>query len=313
MDKLIISVGMTGSRVLPVQTPYIKIKPKDIADDAIRCAEAGAASIHIHAREPEDGKPTANPEIFREIASLIKAKSDVIVCTTTGGGRFQTYEDRLKVVPALKPELASLSVGSLTSSAYGQMRAYKDEDYKYPWEKEYLREINKEPFSNPFDTVVHFGKIMQENGTKPEFELFDIGWIYTTYYLWRNFGGFCEPPIWMQFCIGAFGGIRATHKHLLQMKEVADSLFGADKYQWSCLAAGYPMQFHLGAMAITLGGHVRVGLEDSIYIRQGELAKTNAETVEKLVKIARDLDREIASPEEARKILKLKGRSNVNF
>ena len=313
MDKLIISVGMTGSRVLPTQTPHMKITPKEIAEDAIRCVEAGAASIHIHARDSKDGKPAANPEIFRETASLIKAKSDAIICTTTGGGRWQTYEDRIKVVSALKPELASLSVGSLTGSAASQLRAYKDADYRYPWEKDYLLEINREPFNNPYEVAVRFGEMMQANGTKPEYELFDIGWIYTTHYLWRNFKGFCEPPLWMQFCVGAFGGIRGTPEHLIQMKNTADSLFGEGKYQWSVLAAGYPMEFHLGALAIMMGGHVRIGLEDNIYIGNGVLAKSNAEMVEKLVRIARELDREIATPQEARKILNLKGKEQVNF
>jgi uncharacterized protein (DUF849 family) len=313
MEKLIISVGVTGSRVVPVQTPYMKITPKEIADDAIRAAEAGAASVHIHARDPRDGKPTADTEIFREIASTIKAKSDVIICTSTGGGRWQTYEDRIKVVPALKPELASLSVGSLTGSAASQLRAYKDKDYRYPWEKEYLKEIGKEPYSNPYDVVVRFGQTMQENGTKPEYELFDVGWIYTVHYLWSNYKGFCEPPLWMQFCMGAFGGIRATPEHLIQMKQTADSLFGLGNYHWSALAAGYPMEFHLGALAIMMGGHVRVGLEDNIYIADGILAKSNAEMVEKIVRLARELDREVATPDEARKILNLKGKDKVGF
>lgn len=313
MEKLIISVGMTGSRVIPAQTPYMKVTPKEIAEDALRCAEAGASSIHIHARDPKDGKPSSDPEIFRETASLIKAKSDVIVCPTTGGGRWQTYEDRIRVVPALKPELATLSPGSLTSSAASQMKSYKDEDYRYPWEKEYLKEINKDTFNNPYDVVVHYGDTMMANGTKPEYELFDIGWIYNTQYLLRNYKGFSEPPLWMQFCIGAFGGIRATPEHLIQMKQTADSAFGIGKYQWSVLAAGYPMGFHLGAVAITMGGHVRVGLEDNIYISKGVLAKSNAEMVEKIVRLARELDREIATPDEARKILNLKGKDKVNF
>lgn len=296
-----------------MQTPYMKITPEEIAEDAIKAAEAGAASVHIHARDPVDGKPTANIEIFREIVSLIKARSDVVICLTTGGGRWQTHGDRIKVVSALKPELASLSIGSLTTSAASQLRAYKDEDYKYPWEKEYLKQINKEPYTHPYDVVVHFGQIMQDNGTKPEYELFDVGWIYILYYLWDNFKAFSEPPLWMQFCLGAFGGIKATPEHLIHMKQTTDSLFGKGNYQWSVLATGYPMQFHLAALAITMGGHVRVGLEDNIYIANGLLAKSNAEMVEKIVRLARELDREIATPDEARKILNLKGKDKVNF
>lgn len=313
MEKLIISVGVTGSRVLPTQTPHMKITPKEIAEDAVRAAEAGAASVHIHARDPKDGRPTAATEVFSEIASLIRAKSDVIICPTTGGARWQTYEDRIRVIPALKPELASLSLGSLSGSAASQLHAYKDEDYRYPWEKEYLHAINKEPFLNPYEVMVRFGQVMQENGTKPEYELFDIGWIYTLNYLWRNFKGFCHPPLWMQFCLGAFGGIRAAPEHLIQMKQVADSLFGVGKYQWSVLAAGYPMEFHLGALAIMTGGHVRVGLEDNIHISNGVLAKSNSEMVEKIIRLARELDREIATPDEARKILNLKGKDKVSF
>lgn len=313
MEKLIISVGITGSRVLPLQSPYIKITPKEIAEDAIRAAEAGAASVHIHARDPLEGKPTADTEIFREIVSLIKARSDVIICLTTGGGRWQTYEERIRVVSALKPELASLSVGSLTTSAASQLRAYRDEDYRYPWEKEYLKEIGREPYSNPYDVVLRFGQTMQENGTKPEYELFDVGWIYTLHYLWKNFSAFCQPPLWMQFCLGAFGGIKATPEHLIHMKQTADSLFGKGNYQWSVLAVGYPQQFHLGTLAITMGGHVRVGLEDNIYIANGVLAKSNAQMVEKIVRLARELDREIATPQEARSLLNLKGKDKVNF
>jgi uncharacterized protein (DUF849 family) len=312
VEKLIISVGITGSRILPMQTPYLKITPKEIAEDAIRCADAGAASVHIHVRDPKDGRPSTNVELFLEAATRIKAKSDAIICPTTGGARGQSFEEKIKVVPALKPELATHDIGSMTGSAASQIRSYKDEDYKYAWEKDYLRDINSMPADMPYNVIVDYGKIFQENGTKPEYELFDIGWLYSAQYIWRHFNGFCKPPLWLQFCMGGWSGIKPTPSHLIHMKQTADSLFG-DNYQWSLLAMGYPANFHLASMAIIMGGHVRVGLEDNLYIKEGILAKSSAEMVERVVRLARELDREIATPEEARIILNLKGKDKVNF
>ena len=313
MDKLIISAAITGSAVLPMQTPYLPITPQQIADEAVRAAEAGAASVHIHARDPQNGKPTANVEVFREILTRIKERSDVIICITAGGGLGIAAQERIKPVAVLKPELASYDVGSISTTGERQLKAYKDEDYKYPWEKENLASRSKQVWAHTFDDLHLFGQTMQKSGTKPEYEIFDIGWLYNARYLWRVKEGYCQPPLWVQFVLGGFGSIGATPEHLLHMKQTADKLFSGEDYKWSVIGIGYPHQFYIAAQAMMMGGHVRVGMEDNFEIKPGVLAKSNAELVERAVRLAKELDRELATPEEARKMLNLKGKDKVNF
>ncbi len=311
MDKLILTAALTGNITLPVQTPHLPLSPQQIIDDALRAAEAGATSVHIHARDPESGKPTTEPDVYRKIAEGIKAQSNVIVCVTTGGVTGMTAAQRVRVVPSLKPELATFNTGSMNFSIHPITERYKDEDYKYPWEKEFALGLKEYIFSNNFADMEYFCKAMRENGTKPELEAYDVGHLYNIRYLLRQ--KLLDPPIWVQFVTGVLGGIGSAIEDVLHMKHTADRLFGPENYKWSLIGAGYPAEFDLVALACIMGGNARVGLEDNIFIGKGVLAKSNAELVEKAVRIARELGREIATPDEARAMLGLKGRENVAY
>ncbi|MHC3130284.1 MAG: 3-keto-5-aminohexanoate cleavage protein [Candidatus Bathyarchaeota archaeon] len=312
MEKVIITAAVTGDN-LPMQSPWLPLTPKQIADEAVRAAEAGAAIVHIHAREPKQGRPSADIGIFREILTSIKRRSDVIINITSGGTVGQAPEERKQVIPAFKPELSSYDVGSLTFTLGGMVEKIKDEDYKYPWEKEFLQLWGREVWVNPYDHLISLGKMMQENGTKPEYEIFDTGWLHNAHYIYRTKGGFTNPPLWLQFVMGVGGGVPATMEHFLVLKRQADDLFGKENYKWSVIGIGYPGQFNMAALALMNGGHVRVGLEDTLKIGPDVLAKSNAELVEKAVRLAREFDREVASPDETRKILGLKGKDKVKF
>jgi uncharacterized protein (DUF849 family) len=311
MDKLIISAALTGNITLPVQTPYLPLTPQQIIDDAVRAAEAGAASIHIHARDPMTAKPTTDPEVYREIAAGIKARSNVIVCVTTGGVMGMTAAQRVRVVPNLKPELATFNTGSMNFSIHPIASRYKDEDYKYPWEKEFALGLKEYIFSNNFADMEVFCTTMREHGTKPELEAYDVGHLYNIRYLIRQ--KLVDLPIWVQFVTGVLGGIGSALEDVMYMKHTADRLFGEENYTWSVIGAGYPAEFNLCTLAIMMGGHARVGMEDNIFIEKGVLCKSNGELVEKVVRIARELGREIATPDEARAILGLKGTGDLNY
>ncbi|MGO8989356.1 MAG: 3-keto-5-aminohexanoate cleavage protein [bacterium] len=311
MEKLIITAAITGNITLPVQTPYLPLSPQQIIDDAVRAANAGAASVHIHGRDPRTARPTTEPAVYREIAAGIKARSNVIVCVTTGGTANMTPQERAQVVPALKPELATFNLGSINFSIHPIADRYKDEDYKYPWEKEFAIGTKDFIFRNTFGDIEKLMEMMRENNTKPEFELYDVGHLYNLNFLVRrNIIGF---PVWLQFVTGVLGGIGANVDEVVHMKQTADRLLGTDNYIWSVIGAGYPAEFNLATLGMMMGGHARVGFEDNIFIEKGVLAKSNAELVEKVVRIARELGREIATPEDARRILGLKGKDKVNF
>jgi uncharacterized protein (DUF849 family) len=267
--------------------------------------------VHIHGRDPKTARPTTEPAVYREIATGIKARSDVIVCVTTGGTADMTPAQRAQVVPALKPELATFNMGSINFSIHPIAERYKDEDYKYPWEKEFALGTKDFIFRNTFGDIEKLCQIMQENDTKPEYEAYDVGHLYNLNFLIRK--NIIKLPIWLQFVTGILGGIGANLEEVMHMKQTADRLIGAENYQWSVIGAGYPAEFNLATMAIITGGHARVGFEDNIFIEKGVLAKSNAELVEKVVRIARELGREIATPDEARKILGLKGKDKVNY
>ncbi len=311
MEKLIITTALTGNGTIPTQTPYLPITPQQIIEEAVRARNAGAASVHIHARDPQNARPTTDPAIFREVAVGIKAESDVIVCFTTGGTPEMTAAQRVQVVPALKPELATFNMGSLNFSLHPIADRIKDEDYKYPWEKEFITSSKGFIFRNTFADIETFLQTMKENDTKPEHECYDVGHLYNMNFYVRK--GIIKPPIWMQFVTGILGGIGSDIENVMFMKQTADRLFGAENYKWSVIGAGYPAEFNLNTLAIMMGGHARVGFEDNIFIERGVLAKSNAELVEKVVRIARELGREVASPDEARAILGLKGRDKVNY
>jgi uncharacterized protein (DUF849 family) len=311
MEKLIITAALTGNITLPTQTPYLPLTPQQIIDDAVRAADAGAASIHIHGRDPKTARPTTEPAVYREIAAGIKARSNVIVCVTTGGTAYMTPEERARVVPALKPELATFNMGSINFSIHPMADRYKDEDYKFPWEKEFAVSTKDFIFRNTFGDIEKLMLMMKENNTMPEFELYDVGHLYNLNFLVRR--NIINFPVWLQFVTGILGGIGANVDEVVHMKQTADRLLGADNYVWSVIGAGYPAEFNLATLGIMMGGHARVGFEDNIFIEKGVLAKSNAELVEKVVRIAGELGREIATPDEARKILGLKGKDKVNY
>ncbi len=311
MEKLIITTALTGNITLPTQTPYLPLTPQQIIDEAVRAANAGAASVHIHGRDPKTARPTTDPAIYREIATGIKARSNVIVCITTGGTASMTPEERAQVVPALKPELATFNMGTINFSIHPIADRYKDEDYKFSWEKEFVVSSKDFIFRNTFGDIEKLMAIMKENNTKPEFELYDVGHLYNLNFLVRR--NIIRFPVWLQFVTGILGGIGANIDEVVHMRQTADRLLGADNYIWSIIGAGYPAEFNLATLGMMMGGHARVGFEDNIFIEKGVLAKSNAELVEKVVRIARELGREIATPDEARKILSLKGKDKVNY
>ncbi|MGZ6236903.1 MAG: 3-keto-5-aminohexanoate cleavage protein, partial [Syntrophales bacterium] len=233
------------------------------------------------------------------------------VCVTTGGVTGMTAAQRVQVVPNLKPELATFNTGSMNFSIHPIVDRYKDEDYKYPWEKEFASGLKQYIFSNNFADMEFFCNAMRENGTKPELEAYDVGHVYNIRYLVRQ--KMLERPIWMQFVTGVLGGIGSALEDVIYMKQTADRLIGAENYKWSVIGAGYPAEFNLAALSIMMGGHARVGLEDNLYLDRGKMAKSNAEQVAKMVRMARELGIDPATPDEARQILGLKGIDKVNY
>lgn len=305
-EKLIVTAALTGSIHIPSQSPYLPITPEQIATEACKAYEAGAAIVHVHARDPETGRPSPDLQLFREILTQIREKCDVIVNTTTGGGRGFTREQRIAVVPEFQAEIASLNAGSMNFC----IAPIKDriKTFKHSWEPEFLEGSKDYVFRNTFADLEYYLGAMKQHATKPELEVYDVGQCYNVAYLVRQ--GILEAPIWMQFVMGILGGIAASVENLLFLKNTVDRLFS--DYRWSVCAAGRH-EMPLATMAIILGGHVRVGLEDALYLERGVLAKSNAELVAKVVRIAKELGREIASPDEVRSMLGLKGGAQVNF
>jgi len=310
MEKLILTSSLTGAITVPTQTPHLPYTIEGIAQDAIACSDAGSTIIHIHARNPETGQPSSDPELVRKIATRIKQGCDSIVCITTGGGMGMTPQERLRGAVSCKPELASFNLGTMNFSMHPVAQRYKPDDWLFDWEQGYVEGTKDFIFRNTFGDMEVFASTMKEHNIRPEFEAYDVGHLYNLKYLEKS--GLVEPPYWIQFVLGVLGGLAATPEDLIVMKQTADRLLGPDHYRWSVIGVGYPMEFNMAAMGIMLGGHVRVGLEDNIFVRRGELA-TNVSLVEKVQRLAVELDREIATPDEARKILNLKGREAVNY
>jgi len=305
-NKVIITAALTGAIHTPSMSPYLPYTPKQIIEEAIRSHNAGAAVVHVHARNPEDGSPSSSVEIFREILSGIKAKSRVVVTPTTGGSPTMTPEERLAVVSALKPEMATFNAGSLNFALYPVLEKYKD--FKFPWEKAYLEGTESFIFSNHFKSLHIFAKTMEETNTRPEIEIYDVGQINNVAQLVRE--GYLKRPLYLQFVMGILGGIPATADNLLYMIREAKRLLG--DFKWSVCAAGR-FQFPMGVINVLQGGFWRVGLEDNLYLERGVLAKSSAEQVEKAVRIIRELGYEPATEDEAREILQLKGIDKVNY
>ena len=310
MEKLILTTALTGAITVPTQTPHLKYTIEGIADDAIACAKAGSTSVHVHARDPQNGRPSSDPGIVRKIVTRIKEGCDVIICITTGGGMGMTPQERLRAATSCQPELASFNLGSMNFSMHPVARRYSPEDWQFDWEQGYVEGTKDFIFRNTFGDMEVFVSTMKEKNVRPEFEAYDVGHLYNLKFMERS--GLVEPPYWIQFVLGVLGGLAATPEDLITMKQTADRLFGPENYRWSVIGVGYPMEFNMAAMAIMMGGHVRVGLEDNIFVRRRVLA-TNVDLVEKVKRIAAELEREIAAPDEAREMLGLKGLDAVNF
>lgn len=306
--SVIITCAVTGGIHTPTMSEYLPITPQEIADDAVAAAKAGASILHLHARDPENGRPTPDPKVFMEFLPRIKQQTDAVVNITTGGGLGMTLEERLAAAVAASPEMTSLNMGSFNFGLFPI--ADKIKDWKYDWEQPYIEGTKEFIFKNTFGdierTMIDLG---QGHGVKFEFECYDVGHLYNlAHFVDRKL---VEPPFLIQTIFGIMGGIGADEENLMHMRRIANKLFG-DDYEWSVLAAGRH-QMSFVTQAAILGGNVRVGLEDSLYISKGELAKSNADQVAKIRRIVEDLSLTVATPEEARKRLKLKGGDRVKF
>ena len=307
-QKVIITCAVTGSIHTPTMSPHLPVTPDEVAADAIAAAEAGATILHLHARDPKNGKPTPDPEVFMAFLPRIKQACEAVVNITTGGSSLMSLDERLAAPLRAEPEMCSLNLGSMNFGTFPMLRKY--ETWKHDWEPGYLEASKDTVFRNTFrDIETIFKRLGEGCGTRFEFECYDVGHVHTlAYYLGE---GLIRPPVFLQFVLGVLGGIGATPEHLLHMKATADRLLG-DSYRFSVLAAGRH-QIPLGTLGVILGGNVRVGLEDSLFIGAGQLAKSNAEQVRKIRRIVEELGCEVATPAEARAALALKGGDRVAF
>lgn len=306
--KVIITCAVTGSVHTPSMTPYLPITPDEIARESIAAAEAGASVIHLHARDPLNGKPTPDPAVFMQFLPRIKQNCDAVINITTGGSLGMSIEDRLAAPLMAQPELCSLNMGSMNFGIFNA--GGKIKDWKYDWEKPYIEKTRDNVVSNTFAQIEAFIERLGKGcGTRFECECYDVGHLYTlAYYLEKKL---LEPPLFVQTIFGVMGGIGTHPDDLMHMRRTADRLFGSD-YQWSILAAG-KHQMNMITMGAAMGGNVRVGLEDSIYLGPGTFAKSNAEQVSKIRRILTELSLDVATPAEARTMLKLKGGDRVAF
>lgn len=306
--KVIISCAITGAIHTPTMSPHLPVTPDEIAQQSIEAAEAGASIIHLHARDPKDGRPTGDPEVFMKFLPRIKQNTDAIVNITTGGGLGMSMDERIAAARRASPEIASLNMGSMNFALFNLVKRYPD--WKHDWEKGYLAGTDNNIFPNTFKTIDYvITELHDKLGVKFEHECYDIGHLYNTAHFYDT--GRLKAPIFLQFIFGIMGGIGADLEHMHQMKNTADKLFG-DDYVFSVLAAGRH-QMNFTTQAAMMGGCVRVGLEDSLYIGKGKLAKSNAEQVAKIRRICEELSLEVATPDEARKILNTKGGDQVKF
>ena len=293
--KVIITCAVTGSIHTPTMSPHLPLTPDEVAKDAIAAAEAGAAILHLHARDPKDGRPTPSPDVFMEFLPRIKQASNAVVNITTGGGHGMTLAERLAAPLRAKPEMCSLNMGSMNFGLYPMLDRYKE--FKHEWERKHLENSRDFIFRNTFKDIEEVLKTLGEgHGVKFEFECYDVGHLYTLAHFVER--GLIKPPFFVQTIFGILGGIGPHPEDVIHMKRTADRLFG-DQYRWSVLAAGRH-QMPILTMAATMGANVRVGLEDSLWLGRGQLAKSNADQVAKIRRIIEELSMEIATPEIGR-------------
>ncbi|TIO30678.1 3-keto-5-aminohexanoate cleavage protein [Mesorhizobium sp.] len=305
--KVIITCAVTGSIHTPSMSPHLPVTAEEIADAAVGAAQAGAAIVHLHARDPETGLPDQSPQRFEPFLKIIKQRSDCVVNITTGGAPTMTVEERLKPVATFKPEVASLNMGSMNFGLFPMLERFRE--FSHDWERPYLEGSRDRAFKNTFADIENILTTCAENGTRFEIECYDIGHLYTLAHFVER--GLVKPPFFVQSVFGILGGIGPHPEDVMHMKRTADRLFGND-YRWSVLGAGRN-QMPIAAIAAANGGNVRVGLEDSLWIGPGRFARSNAEQVLKIREIIEGLGLEVATPAEARAILELKGADRVNF
>ncbi|KAA0916366.1 3-keto-5-aminohexanoate cleavage protein [Aquicoccus porphyridii] len=305
--KIIITCAVTGAIHTPSMSPHLPVTPEEIAEAAVGAAEAGAAVVHLHARDPETGKPDQTPEAFEPFLKVIKQRSDAVINITTGGSPFMRVEERVRPAEVFAPEVASLNMGSINFGLYPMLERFTEFDHD--WEREHLKNSRDLVFRNSFKEIEYVLRTLTDKGTRFEFECYDIAHLYNlAHFLDR---GLVRPPLFVQSVFGILGGIGAHEEDVIHMKRTADRLFG-DQYQWSVLGAG-KNQMRVAALSVAMGGNLRVGLEDSLWAGPGVLAQSNAEQVRIARGIVEGLGLDIASPEEARAMLDLKGGDKVAF
>jgi uncharacterized protein (DUF849 family) len=305
--KVLITCAVTGAIHTPSMSPHLPVTPDEIAEAAIGAAEAGAAIVHLHARDPRDGRPSQDPALFRQFLPKIKASTNVVVNLTTGGAPTMKVEERLRPAVELAPEVASLNMGSINFGLYEMLE--RTREFRHAWERPYLEGSHDLVFKNTFRDIATILESCGGNGTRFEIECYDIAHLYTAAHFVDR--GLLRPPLFIQSVFGIRGGIGPHPEDVLHMKRTADRLFGED-YHWSVLGAGRN-QMYVATQSAVMGGNVRVGLEDSLWIGRGQLARTNAEQVEKIRRILFELGLEVATPDDARRMLQLKGADQVRF
>jgi uncharacterized protein (DUF849 family) len=308
MSKVIITCAVTGGAHTPSMSDALPVTPQQIADQAIAASEAGAAILHFHARDPSDGRPTGDPEIYSQFLSVIQERTDAVVNITTGGSATMLLDDRLAAAAKFRPEMCSLNMGSMNFAFFPA--AARIETWKHTWEKDYILNSDDYIFRNTFRDIAFILESLGEAGTRFEHECYDVGHLYNlAHFVDRQL---IRPPFFIQMIFGVLGGIGPDLENLMVMKTTADRLFGRENFQWSVLAAGRHQMPFLTQGAL-MGGHVRVGLEDSLFIERGVFATSNAQQVEKIVRILSEMGHQPATPSEARAMLNLKGRDKVEF
>ena len=308
MSKVIISCAITGAMHTPTMSPWLPITPAQIAEQSIAAAKAGAAIIHLHARQPADGAPTGSPDVYRQFLPQIHAQTDSVINLTTGGSPTMSVADRLAAAVQFRPEMCSLNMGSMNFAIFPAANRIKE--WKYDWEEAYVRNSDDFIFRNTFRDIAYILETMSDAGTKFEHECYDVGHLYNLAHFVDR--GLVQAPFFVQLIFGILGGIGPDFDNLMFMKRTADRLFGPSNFQWSVLAAG-KHQMPFVTNAALMGGNVRVGLEDSIFLERGKLAESNAQQVAKISRILAELGHEAATPAEARAMLGLKGKANVRY
>jgi uncharacterized protein (DUF849 family) len=307
-NKVIITCAVTGSIHTPTMSPHLPLTPEEIATQAVDAAKAGAAILHLHARDPATGQPCADPDVFMQFLPRIKNDCDAVINITTGGSSLMSLEERLAAPNLAQPEMASLNMGSMNFGLFPMKRRHSE--WLHEWEPKLLEATREVVFKNSFADIEQiFSQLGEGHGTRFEFECYDVGHIQTLAFYLRE--GLIQKPVFVQFVLGVLGGIDASPESLMHMKATADRLLG-DQYRFSVLSAGR-LQIPLATIGAILGGNVRVGLEDSLLIGRGKLASNNAEQVLKVRRVLEELGYEIATPDDARRMLGLKGADKVNF